>query len=158
MSVLEQAHNDSEERTCQSFKRVQERLELLNCGIAEELKKRDIAIDEWQMELRDIKTFLGKESVAINGVWQEYTRRINDLKLELEMRCKVINGIDQEQKILAQRFDGLAEELAKFSKIQEKQDEQVQTLRKELQVGICEKINIIVKVVHSFALTKCVES
>lgn len=140
MSVLEGAHNDSEERTCQSFKRVQERLELLNCGIAEELNKRDIATDEWQMQLKDIKPFVGKESVAINGVWQEYTRRINDLKLELEMRCKVMNGIDQKQKIWAQRSDGLAEELSKFSVIQEKQDEQIRDLRKELQVGLCYRL------------------
>lgn len=109
LNVLESSCDKMEQRTCVSFQKISEQLRLLQTGLDDEQRKHERSFDDWAKDLSDLKTFVAKESILVSGIWQEQLKRIHDLKLELEMRCK-------DSKDLVKRYEELSDRVVSTDK------------------------------------------
>jgi len=117
LNDLEMITDNMQHCTSLTFQQISERMTLLENGLNGEQAgtRHKRAPNDWFKELKDLKTFVAKDSIRASDMWQEYSQRVNDLKLELEMRCKDSKEVTSKQDILSGKVDSLLEEIRKHS-------------------------------------------
>lgn len=111
LNDLEITCDNMEQRTNLSFQQISEQLKFLHDELTNEQNKHDEVLGNWSLELKDLKTFLTKENVYINNIWQEQQQSINDFKLELEMRCKNSKELMDQQRFIMEKIKNLEKEI-----------------------------------------------
>lgn len=111
LNDLEITCDNMEQRTSLNFQQISEQLKLLHDELINEQNKHDEVSDNWSLELKDLKTFLTKENIHINNIWQEQQQLINDFKLELEMRCKSSKELMDQQRFIMEKIKNLEKEI-----------------------------------------------
>lgn len=140
LNDLEIITDNVQHRTTFSFQQITEQLKLFEgelIGEGGDKREPDKRVsDEWFKELRDLKTFIAKESIRVSDMWQEQTQRINDLKLELEMRCKSSQELTSKHDVLSGRVDGLFEEIRKHAESAAGQQSDIKGLRFQMKENL----------------------
>ncbi|KAG5330700.1 SC6A9 protein, partial [Acromyrmex charruanus] len=113
LNTLEMITDDIQHCTTLNLRQISEQLKLLEGELTDEQGKHVCTPNDWFQELKDVKTFVAKESVRASDIWQENSQRINDLKLELEMRCKNMKEIISKHDTLSEKVNSLSEEICK---------------------------------------------
>ncbi|XP_014613170.1 PREDICTED: TNF receptor-associated factor 5 [Polistes canadensis] len=129
LNVLELGCDSMEQRTCISFQKISEQLQLLQKGLNEEQNKQDKLFDDWIKDLSELKTFVAKESILVSGIWQEQLKRIHDLKLELEMRCKDSKDLVNKYEELQEKIDSIGKETRELVRTTNEQRKDIKALR-----------------------------
>ncbi|KAF7383419.1 hypothetical protein HZH66_012769 [Vespula vulgaris] len=129
LNVLELSCDNMEQRTCMSFQKISEQLQLLQTGLDDEQKKHEKLFDDWAKDLSDLKTFVAKESILVSGIWQEQLKRIHDLKLELEMRCKDSKDLVKKYEELCERIESTGKETRELFHTTAEQRKDIKALR-----------------------------
>lgn len=120
LSDLETITDNLQHCNSVSFRQIYEQLRSLEGEVAGSGQSRHegvVPTNDWTNELKDLKTFVAKESVRTSDVWQEHVRRFNDLKLELEMRCKDSAELTSKHDTLSETISRLSEETRKHLEI-----------------------------------------
>ncbi|XP_076750898.1 TNF receptor-associated factor 3-like [Xylocopa sonorina] len=130
---LEVTCDNMEERASLSFQRISEQLKLLHHELTNERNKHDQILDDWCVELKDLKASLTKENMQVNKMWQEQQRLIHDLKLELEMRCKDSREVLEQQEHIAGKVNSLEEEVRKQLEIVTNQKSNLKGLKFQMK-------------------------
>lgn len=134
LNDLEMITDNIQHRVSLSFRQVSEQLKVFEGRLMSEQNKP--ASNDWCKELKDVKTFVAKESVRASDMWQEYSQRVNDLKLELEMRCKDSKDLTFKCDTLSKRLDSLAEEILKCSENTGKQKSDLKGLKFQMKENL----------------------
>ncbi|CAL1688576.1 unnamed protein product [Lasius platythorax] len=135
LNDLEMITGDVQRRASFSFRQLSEQLKLFEGELTDEQDKR-AGSNDWFKELKDLKTFVAKESVRASDIWQEYSQRVNDLKLELEMRCKDSKDLTSKHDILSSKLDCFAEEIVKCSESAAKQKSDLKGLKFQMKENL----------------------
>jgi len=85
LNTLEMITDDMQHCTTLNLRQISEQLKLLEGELTDDQSKHVCTPNDWLQELKDLKTFVAKESIRASDIWQEHLQRINDLKLELEI-------------------------------------------------------------------------
>lgn len=133
---LEIITENAQHRSSVSFQQISEQLKLFEGELTGERGDHDLVLGDWFRELRDLKTFVAKEGVRVSDMWQEQTQRINDLKLELEMRCKDSKELMSKYDTLSGNMDGLLEEMRKYSENTAKQRSDLKGLKFQMKENL----------------------
>lgn len=136
LNDLEIITDGAQHRSSVSFQRISEQLKLFEGELAGERGKHERVLDDWFKELKDLRTFVAKEGVRVGDMWQEQTQRINDLKLELEMRCKGSRELASEHDTLSRDMDRLLEEIRKQSENTAKQRSDLKGLKFQMKENL----------------------
>ncbi|XP_018354350.1 PREDICTED: uncharacterized protein LOC108755690 [Trachymyrmex septentrionalis] len=115
LNTLEMITDDIQHCTTLNLRQISEQLKLLEGELTDEQGKHMCTPNDWFQELKDVKTFVAKESVRASDIWQEHAQRINDLKLELEMRCKNMKEVISKHETLSEKVNSLSEEICKHA-------------------------------------------
>lgn len=115
LNDLEIVTDDMQHRVSVSFQQISEQLKLFEENFFGQKSKRECVPNDRIKELRDLKTFVAKEGIRVSDMWQEQTQHINDLKLELEMRCKSTKELISKYDILSEKVDDLFKEIRKHT-------------------------------------------
>ncbi|XP_076279660.1 uncharacterized protein LOC143208761 [Lasioglossum baleicum] len=107
LNRLEICCDNMEHRNNLSFQQISHQLRLLHDDLIHEQDERDRAQSNWSTELNDFRSFLTQEKLETSEAWQEQRQLIHDLKLELEMRCKISNESTERQNLLTEKVDVL---------------------------------------------------
>lgn len=134
LNDLEMITDNIQHRVSLSFRQVSEQLKVFEERLTSEQNKS--ASNDWCKELKNVKTFVAKESVRTSDMWQEYSQRLNDLKLELEMRCKDSKDLTFKCDTLSKRLDSLAEEILKCSENTGKQKSDLKGLKFQMKENL----------------------
>ncbi|XP_034944676.1 TNF receptor-associated factor 5 [Chelonus insularis] len=146
---LDQAVNDVDGKTRASFDAVAYRLDVLQGIVIEERNKQVKVSEVFENEIEELKKFVAKESALISDAWDDQKRRMNDLKLELEMRCKNAKELEQKHDNLVIKTDMLLEELKLHSEVIEKQERTVKKLKSQTHNAISTLEELLSKNVES---------
>ncbi|XP_019701177.2 TNF receptor-associated factor 2 [Harpegnathos saltator] len=133
---LEIITDNAQHRTSVSFRQISEQLKLFGGELTGERGKHERVLDDWFKELRDLKTFVAKEGVRVSDMWQEQTQRINDLKLELEMRCKDSKELTSKHDTLSKDMDNLLEVVRKLSEDMARQKSDLKGLKFQIKENL----------------------
>ncbi|CAL7946640.1 unnamed protein product [Xylocopa violacea] len=133
---LEVTCDNMEQRTSLSFQRISEQLKLLHHELTNERNKHDQVLDDWCVELKDLKTFVTKENTQVNQMWQEQQQLIHDLKLELEMRCKDSREVLEQQEHITGKVNSLEEEVRKQFETVTKQTSNIKGLKFQVKENV----------------------
>lgn len=134
LNDLEIITDNMQHRTSSSFRQISEQLKMFERGFMDEQNK--CASTDWFKELKDLKTFIAKESVRASDIWQEHSQRVNDLKLELEMRCKDSKDLMSKHETLSKELDNLAKEILKCSESTTKQKLDLKGLKFQMKENL----------------------
>lgn len=134
LNDLEMITDNIQHRTSLSFQQISEQLKVFEERLMGEQNKR--VSNDWFKELKDLKMFVAKESVRTSDMWQEYSQRVNDLKLELEMRCKDSKDLTFKYDTLSKRLNDLAEEILKCSESTAKQKSDLKGLKFQMKQNL----------------------
>lgn len=162
LNNLEMIIGDMQRRADSSFRQMSDRLMLFEGGLTD---GRDKGISKnWFKELKELKTFVAKESVRASDLWQEHSQRFNDLKLELEMRCKDSKDLMSKHDTLSRKLEQFAEEIFKCSESSAKQKSDLKGLKfqmrenlKYIEELITESCRPEVPPLSSFSSCSCAE-
>lgn len=149
LNTLDYNLNQVEGRTRASFDAVTHRLDAMQSSVIDQRSKQVDLLSDCEVEIRDLKKFVANESILIGDIWDEHKRRMNDLKLELEMRCKTVEKLASEHDVLSEKLGGLMEELRKHTETIGKQEKMIKTLKYQLKDVIMYVEQLLVKDVHS---------
>ncbi|CAK9805610.1 TNF receptor-associated factor 4 [Anthophora quadrimaculata] len=133
---LEVTCDNMEQRTSFSFQQLSEQLKLIHNELTNERQKHDDVLDNWCLELKDLKSFVTKESEHVNKMWQEQRQLIHDLKLELEMRCKDSRELIEQQKQIIEKVNSLEGEVSKQSAAASSQKSIVRGLKFQIKENL----------------------
>ncbi|XP_066586435.1 TNF receptor-associated factor 5-like [Prorops nasuta] len=171
INSLELTCDNMEQRTSMNFYQISEQLKLVQSELLTEQKKQDKIFDEWYNELKDLKTFLAKESILVSGKWTEQLQRIHDLKLELEMRCKSSQEMSSRQNTLIDKIHEIFQNVESNAEAVKRQEVKVEELEEnvieskksieELQLRVDDSMKHIEEIVRSLEseqLSSCLES
>ncbi|XP_026826757.1 TNF receptor-associated factor 5 [Ooceraea biroi] len=136
LSDLETATDNLQHCNGLSFRRISEQLRLLEGELTDEQSKHRGVPNDWLKELKDLKTFVAKESIRTSDIWQEHLRRLNDLKLELEMRCKDSGELTSKHDILSEKIDSLLEGIHKHYEITARQKSDIKGLKFQMKENL----------------------
>lgn len=136
LNDLEVIYDCMEQRASLSFQSISEQLKLLHDELTNEQNKHDKILDNWCLELKDLKTFIKKESVHVNNMWQEQQQLIHDLKLELEMRCKNSKELIDQQKHVIEKIKSLEEEIERQSETASSQKSNIKGLKFQMKENL----------------------
>ncbi|XP_014488478.1 PREDICTED: TNF receptor-associated factor 5 [Dinoponera quadriceps] len=128
---LEIITDDAQHRSSASFRQISEQLKLFE--LADERSRRQ---DDRLGELRELRTFVAKEGVRVGDMWQEQTQRINDLKLELEMRCRDSKELTAKHDALSRNVDDLLEEIRKQAESTARQKSDLKGLKFQMRQNL----------------------
>lgn len=136
LNDLEIITENAQHCTSVSFQQISEQLKLFEGELSGEQGKHERVLDNWFQELRDLKMFTAKEGVRVSDMWQEQTQRINDLKLELEMRCKDSKELTYKYDTLSRNMDCLLEEICKYSENTARQQSDLKGLKFQMKENL----------------------
>ncbi|XP_076245381.1 uncharacterized protein LOC143185935 [Calliopsis andreniformis] len=136
LNDLELTCDSMEQRTSLSFQKISEQLKLIYDELTEEQSKHDEILGNWCIELKDLKTFLSKESEQITGMWKEQQHLVHDLKLELEMRCKDAKELMAREESLTEKVDALEKEIQKQATILTDQKRDIKGLKFQMKENL----------------------
>lgn len=136
LNDLEMITDNMQHCTSLTFQQISERLMLLENGLTDEQSKHKCAPNDWFKELKDLKTFVAKDSIRSSDIWQEYSQRVHDLKLELEMRCKDSKEVTSKHDILCGKVDSLLEEIRKHSENVARQKSDIKGLKFQMKENL----------------------
>ena len=127
INKLQKALSDVEERTCSRLNEVAYRLKALELDLANQSK------ESFKKELKELKTFVAKESTVVGDLWENQTRNLNDLKLELEIRCKISKELENKQDVLSEKIDIIVEEMRQRGEEIRKQSESIKKMKTQMK-------------------------
>jgi len=136
LSDLEMVTNNLQQYNSLNFQQFSEQLRLLEETSTNEQSKHKNVSNDWTKELKNLKTFIAKESICTSDMWQEHLRHFNDLKLELEMRCKNSGELTSKYEILSEKIDSLLEKIHKHSEIIVKQKSDIKGLKFQMKENL----------------------
>lgn len=136
LSDVEMITDNIQHCTTFNLQQISEQLKLLETELTDEQSDHKHEPDNWYKELKDLKTFVAKESVRASDIWQEHTQRINDLKLELEMRCKDSKKVTLKHDTLSEKVDSLSEEIRKHSENLARQKSDIKGLKFQMKENL----------------------
>ncbi|XP_011314568.1 TNF receptor-associated factor 3 [Fopius arisanus] len=113
INTLDDDLRQVEGRTRVSFDAVTHRLDVVQGALVKQRNKQLEMLSNCEMEIKDLKKFVARESVLIGDVWDEHKIKMNDLKLELEMRCKASEELAGQHEILSEKLETLVEIIGK---------------------------------------------
>ncbi|XP_043279731.1 uncharacterized protein Traf-like [Venturia canescens] len=67
--------------------------------------------NELLLKVDDLTKFVVKESAIVRDLWDEQSKRCNDLKLELEIRCKISKELEKTQNLLSEKIEIVVTEI-----------------------------------------------
>lgn len=137
LNDLEVINDDMQHCTSLSFQRISEQLKLFEGDlISEQSNHKHVPLDDWFKELKDLKTFVARESIRISDTWQDHSRRINDIKLELEMKRKILHELISKHDIMSEKVNTLSEEICKHSEILVNQKTDIKSLKFQMKENL----------------------
>jgi len=136
LNDLEMITNNLQQGNSLNLRQLSEQLRLLEEKSTSEQSKHKNIPNDWIKELKDLKTFIAKESVRTSDMWQEHLQRFNDLKLELEMRCKNSRELTSKHDILSEKIDSLLEKTHKHSEIMARQKSDIKGLKFQMKENL----------------------
>lgn len=145
LNNLEVTCNNIEQHTNLSFQRISEQLKILHDELTNEQNKHDEVVDKWCLELTDLKTFLSKESIHLNNMWQEQQKSFHDLKLELEMRCKNSKELIDQQTYITEEMKNLKEEVQQQTEIVTNQESDIKGLKLQMKENLKYLVKLIIE-------------
>lgn len=134
MNDLEIITDNMQHRIGSSFQQISEQLKMFEAELTGEQNKH--VSDDLFKELGDLKTFVAKEGIRMSDIWQEQTQRINDMKLELEMRCKDSKDLTSKHDVLSEKIDVLVEEIRKHFEITARHKSDIKGLKFQMKENL----------------------
>lgn len=135
LNNLEMITDDMQHCTNLNLRGISEQLKLLEVELTDD-SKHMCAPNDWLQELKDVKTFVAKESIRASDIWQEHSQRVNDLKLELEMRCKNTEALTSKHDTLSEKMDSLSVEIRKHSESVAKRKTEIKGLKFQMKENL----------------------
>lgn len=136
LNNLEIITDDIQHCTTLNLRQISEQLKLLEGELNDEPSKHVCTPNDWLQELKNLKTFVAKESIRASDIWQEYSQRVNDLKLELEMRCKNTRELTSKHDTLSEKMNSLSEEIQKHSESIAKRKSEIKGLKFQMKENL----------------------
>lgn len=137
LNSLEMITDDMQHCTTLNLRQISEQLKLLEGELTDDQSKPVCQTpSDCLHELKHLKTFVAKESVRASDMWQEYSQRVNDLKLELEMRCKNTRELTSKHDTLLEKTNGLSEEIYKHSESIAKRKSEIKGLKFQMKENL----------------------
>lgn len=130
---LEQIFTTVDERFSFNFKRIYDQLEAFENRLGDAEILRNSKIGEWRKEIEGFRRFLSDENVMISAVWHEQLKRINDIKLELEMRCKDSKELFDSRDIFTEKMEIIVGEISSHSEAIKNQIADTKALKFQLK-------------------------
>ncbi|XP_044008411.1 TNF receptor-associated factor 5 [Aphidius gifuensis] len=120
---------DVDTKTRDSFDNVAYRMDVIHGSIINEKNKQNIVLNKFENDIKELKNFFNND----NNIFDEYKIQLNDIKLELEMRCKKQNIIDDKYDIISEKIDIIVDELKKNSEIIIKQEKKTKIIKGQMK-------------------------
>ncbi|XP_011876977.1 PREDICTED: TNF receptor-associated factor 5 [Vollenhovia emeryi] len=136
LNSLEMITDDMQHCTTLNLRQISEQLKLLEGELTDEQSKHVCAPNDWFEELKDLKTFVAKESIRACDIWQEHSQRVNDLKLELEMRCTNTRELTSKHDALSEKMNSLSEEIRRHSESVAKRKTEIKGLKFQMKENL----------------------
>jgi len=136
LNTLEMITDDMQHCTTLNLRQISEQLKLLEGELTDDQSKHACTPNDWLQELKDLKTFVAKESIRASDIWQEHLQRINDLKLELEMRCKNTKELTSKHDTLSEKMNSLSGEICKHSESMAKRKSEIKGLKFQMKENL----------------------
>ncbi|XP_071626662.1 uncharacterized protein [Temnothorax longispinosus] len=136
LNNLEMITDEMQHCTTVNLRQISEQLKLLEGELADDQSKHVCTPNDWDQELKDLKTFVAKESIRASDIWQEHSQRVHDLKLELEMRCKNTKELTSKHDTLSEKVNSLSEEIHKHSESVAKRKSEIKGLKFQMKENL----------------------
>lgn len=136
LNNLEIITDDIQHCTTLNLRQISEQLKLLEGELNDEPSKHVCTPNDWLQELKNLKTFVAKESIRACDIWEEHSQRVNDLKLELEMRCKNTTELTSKHDTLLEKMNSLSGEIQKHSEGIAKRKSEIKGLKFQMKENL----------------------
>lgn len=130
---LASAVDDFEKSVSSSLNDFACRLENLERELDEERTVRTRTATSQGTELRDLKKFVARESAVVGDLLDSLSKRINDLKLELEIRCKISRELENKQDVLSEKIDIMVDEIRSHGEEMRRQGDSVRRMKSKMK-------------------------
>lgn len=120
-------------KTHDTFENVAYRLDVIQGSVINERNKQQNISDKLENNIQELRDTLTNDRVLISDICNEHKSRMNDLKLEVEMRFKKIDDIDDKYDIVSEKIDILVDELRKHSSCIIKQEQATKKLKLQMK-------------------------
>lgn len=128
-----------EEKTHANFDIVAQQLDIIRDEVSNVCEQQTKLLENHASDVKEIKTFVARENILMSDIHDEHKKIINDLKLELEIRCKNLNELEQRQHILMEKIELLYDDSQRHNHRIEIQQKTI----KKLDLKITDTINCL---------------
>ncbi|XP_057342096.1 TNF receptor-associated factor 3 [Microplitis mediator] len=142
LNNLEEILNAVKEKTSASFQALGYRLDIIKNALDDnqhqQLDNFDsvMRMEKLENELKDLKTFVAKESILISDIWDDHKQEIKNIKYQLGLRFNEDKNIECKFKSLNDKIDLLIDELKCHNECIDKQEIITKSLKLRLNKTI----------------------
>ncbi|XP_044591616.1 TNF receptor-associated factor 5 [Cotesia glomerata] len=142
LNNLEEILNGVKERTSKNFQALAYRLDVIQGAITDNQQREldnlncEIRMEKLESELKDLKTFVAKESILISDIWDDHKQQINCIKHQLDLRLTEVKDSERKLQSVNDKIDLLIEELKCHSECIDKHEMVTKSLKFQLNSTI----------------------
>lgn len=144
LNNLEEILNGVKERTSKNFQALAYRLDVIQNAVTDNQQREmdnftcdgKVGMEKLESELKDLKTFVAKESILISDIWDDHKQQINCIKHQLDLRLSEVKDSELKLQLVNDKIDLLIEELKCHSECIDKHEMVTKSLKFQLSSTI----------------------
>ena len=136
LNAVEKSCTDVQRRTVECVQMTNKQIDELKFEAASEQHRSIEEREKCYAVLEEMKASFTAESATICRLWQEQVQNIHDMRLELEMRCKLSKELVDKYNLLFDKMEALEVKVQKQGEVLSQQESRWKTLKFQMKQNV----------------------